>query len=172
MNFKKLFLLLPVMLTLIVIPVSASANIVWPSLYIAEGMHSWYVILCGILIEGAFIKIFTKKPIFTSLGLSVVMNAISTLVGIILIPFAGFFGAISLELLNEVWPIFGGTFGNAQWVLGYIITVFANVLTEGLALKFTGKLKFTKTFWWLLGANAISVIICILFHGFYMGAIK
>ena len=39
---------------------------------------------------------------------------------------------------------------------------------EGTTIKIIFKKEFKKMFWWLCIAIAISVIICILFHGFTM----
>lgn len=152
------------MLTLMLVPTTASANIVWPTIYIAEGLRTWYVILAGLIIEFLAIKYFIKSTWLKSGLMAVIMNAVSTLVGVLLIPFVGFFGAIGLELLDSIIPVFG-TFDTAQWIWGYILAVLSNVLVEGLTLKFIFKLKFRKIFLWLTLANAISVIICILLQG-------
>lgn len=161
---------LVMMLTLMLVPTTASANIVWPTIYIAEGLRAWYVILAGLIIEFLAIKYFIKSTWIKSGLMAVIMNAVSTIVGVLLIPFVGFFGAIGLELLDSIIPVFG-TFDTAQWIWGYILAVLSNVLVEGLTLKFIFKLKFKKMFWWLTLANAISVIICILVQGFFLRGI-
>ena len=58
------------LISFLLMPVYASANMVWPSLYIAEGMRSWYVILIGLVIEILFVKYFLKEEFYCSLLLS------------------------------------------------------------------------------------------------------
>lgn len=82
------------------------------------------------------------------------MNAISALAGLILIPLSG----ILLELL--LIPTGTGTFDLSHWIADYILVVLLNTCVEGLALKVIFKSPFKTNFWWLFGANAISVIIC------------
>lgn len=43
---------------LLAVPFAASANMVWPSLYIVGQYYSWYVILAGLLIETIAAHIF------------------------------------------------------------------------------------------------------------------
>lgn len=137
----------------ILFPISASANVVWPSLYIAEGMLVWYVILAGLVIEFLFIKIFLKTS-FLKAGLaSVTMNLISALIGIFLIPISGLLAEVLLIPTNTP------TFHISHWILSYILAVLSNVLTEGLAIRVIYKIK--KAFWWLTLANAITVLLSI-----------
>ncbi len=141
-------------------PLIANANVIWPSLYIAEGMRSWHIIILGLIIEFCFIKIFAKETWIKAFIIAFVMNAISAVIGIILIPAGGILGEIILIPLGK------GTFHWSHWILDYILAVLGNVLIEGLVLKFIFKYKFKKVYWWLLTANALSVIICIISYGF------
>ncbi len=143
-------------------PVSASANMVWPSVYIAEGMRSWYVILAGLLIETVFVKFFLKESYLKSALIAFVMNLTSTVLGVIAIPVSGFIGEILMV------PFGTGTFHPTHWLMSYVLAILANVLIEGLAIKIIFKREFKNMFWWLCVANAISIVICILFHGMTM----
>lgn len=165
-RLKKLKVSICLFLCLVIFPISASANIVWPTLYIASGLRSWYIIFSGLVIEFLLIHFVFKENYQRSGLISLIMNLVSTVVGIVLLPFVGFFGAIGLELLFEAVSYSGGTFDIWQWALGYILCVFANALVEGLTVKMFFKMKFKKTFWWLVLANALSVIICIIALGF------
>lgn len=149
-------------ISFLLIPVSVSANMVWPSLYIAEGMRSWYVILIGIIIEIMFVKYFLKELYFKSILITFVMNLVSTILGVVAIPLSG----IICEFL--MIPFGTGTFHPTHWIMSYIFAIVSNVFVEGLTIKFIFKYRFRKIFWWLCIANAISVIICILFHGILM----
>lgn len=149
LSIKFMFLLL-----LILIPISAKANMIWPSIFIVQQYYTWYVIVIGLVIEFFAVKIFLKSTWSKSAVIAISMNAISALVGLLLIPVSG----IIVELITL--PFGGGTFQLTHWIFDYIAAVFCNVLIEGLALKWIFKYSFKQNFWWLLGANAISVLIC------------
>ena len=150
------------LLSLVLMPVCVSANVVWPSLYILEGMLSWYVILLGFVVEIIFVKYFLKETYLKSVLIAFIMNLISTVLGLILIPLSGLVGEILLI------PFGTGTFHFTHWLLSYILAILINVVIEGLTVKFIFKNKFKKLFWWLFMENAVSIIICILFHGITM----
>lgn len=153
--------------TTILLPQTVFANIVWPSIYIAEGLRSWYIILSGLIIEAVFIKFFADKTFKQAGIISIVINAISTVVGVLMIPLVGFFGAIFIGMvLDAIASGLGNTFDTAMWICEYVLTVLTNVVVEGLAAKIIFKINFCKSFWWLLVGNAISVVICIIVFGF------
>lgn len=135
---------------------------VWPSLYIAEGMRTWYVMLIGLAAEAVFVKLFLKETYLKSALIAFVMNFVSALLGIIAVPLLG----ILIEFI--MIPVGTPTFHPAHWVVNYLAIVVLNALFEGLTVKIFFKHKFRKMFWWLCAANAASLVICILFHGFEM----
>lgn len=157
---KKLILFIP--LLFLVMSLSVSANMVWPSLYIAEGMRSWHVILIGLLIEIIFVKFFLKESHLKSVLIAFIMNLASTVLGVVVIPLSGFIGEVLMI------PFGTGTFHPTHWLMSYVFAILSNVLIEGLTIKIISKKEFKKMFWWLCVANAISIIICILFHGIEM----
>lgn len=152
MNNVSLKLLL--LLLLIILPFSAKANMIWPSVYIINQYYSWYVILFGLVVEFIAIKLFLKVEWRKSALIAISMNLISALTGIFLIPISG----IIVEFLTL--PFGSGTFQLSHWILDYIAAVLCNVIIEGLVLKFIFKYTFKKNFWWLFGANSISVLVC------------
>jgi len=87
---------------------------------------------------------------------------VSTIAGVVLIPLSGIIGEVLMI------PFGTGTFHPTHWLMSYLFAILSNVFIEGLTVKFIFKYKFMKMFWWLCVANAISVIICILFHGITM----
>lgn len=165
---KRLFFVTIIILTLF--PSVASANIVWPSIYIAEGMRSFSVIALGLLIETVFVKIFEKQTWLRAIIITVIMNLVSTVLGIILIPAIGFIGTLLLGFLSEFLPVLGNTFDTPLWIFSYILTIFINVLVEGYTTQYTARIPFKKMFRWLLAANTLSVLACILMHGFTLTA--
>ncbi|MBE7010156.1 MAG: hypothetical protein E7418_01540 [Ruminococcaceae bacterium] len=94
MNREKLKYNLVCLISFLLMPICASANMVWPSLYIAEGMRSWYVILIGLVIEIVFVKYLLKETYLKSALIAFVMNLVSTVLGVVAIPLSGFFGEI------------------------------------------------------------------------------
>ncbi len=162
MNREKARYGLFCLIALLLMPISVTANIVWPSLYIAEGMRSWYVILIGLLIEIVFVKHFLKQRYLKAVFIAFLMNLVSTILGVIAIPLSGLIGEILLI------PFGTGTFHSTHWLLSYIFAILSNVFLEGFVVKLVFKFEFQKMFWWLCVANAMSIIICILFHGILM----
>lgn len=140
---------------LLSIPFTAKANMIWPSVYIVGQYYTWYVIIIGLLIEFLAIKCFLKCSWKKSALIAVTINVISAIIGFLLIPISG----IAVEFLTL--PFGGGTFQLSHWILDYIAAALCNVIIEGLALRLIFKYSFRQNFWWLLVANAISVIICV-----------
>lgn len=154
---KKLFLTL-LLITLFCNP--AFADVVWPSLYIVGGMLSTKVIIAGLLIELLFVKFFTDTRWLKASLVTFVMNLITSLLGIVFIPISG----LLLEFV--MYPVNRATFHWTHWVASYLVIVIMNTLIEGLVIKLMLKKEFKKIFWWLLGANTLSVLICVFFMAF------
>lgn len=131
-------------------------NLIWPSIIILGVVYSWYIILIGLIIETIAAHIFIKTGWLRSLGIMFVVNAISALIGLIFIPISG----IIVEVLTS--PFGGGTFHISHWILDYLMVVVVNTLIEGISLQCIFKYPFRKNFWWLFGANTISVIIGVV----------
>ena len=162
MNTEKIKVSTIFLIAVLLTPIFVSANVVWPSLYILEGMMSWYVILIGFVIETAFVKYFLKDTYLKAVLIAFVMNLVSAVLGVLGIPISG----LIVEIL--LIPFDTGTFHITHWLASYLFAILLNVAVEGLTVKIIFKHKFKKMFWWLFVANAISVFICILFHGTLM----
>ena len=161
---KKSFLLY-ILSALIALP--ANADIVWPSLYITKGMLSLKIIFLGLIIELLFVKYFTKINWKKASIITLIMNLITTALGIILIPISGLGIEFVFDFVFHAYDKFGiGTFHWSHWLVSYILVIFINTLIEGLFIKLALKLKLKETFFWLLIANGISVFLCFLFYGF------
>ena len=158
---EKLRYSVALMTLLIAMPLTASANIVWPSLFIVTGMMSWYIILAGLVIEILFIKKIINPGWVKSIVMSLGMNVASAIIGLLIIPVSGFIAAI---VFGMIW----NTFDLALWAISYILAVFSNVCIEGLFIKLVFKLPFKKNFLWLLIANSLSVVLAIVVLGFTM----
>lgn len=154
---KKILLSL---LFVVLLCVPVYADVVWPSLYIAAGMASIKVIIIGLLVELFFVKFFTNVHWLKASIITVLMNAITCLLGMVLIPISGLF--------VEIIPLHK-TFHWTHWFLDYLLAILINTLIEGLIIKLILKLKFKNIFVWLFIANAISILLCIIFYGLRLG---
>ena len=135
-------------------PFFASANMIWPSLFIIEKYFTWYVILLGLAIETLYAKFFLKNSWLRSFLIVLTANAFSALLGIFLIPLSG----ICVEIL--LMPFKPGTFHWSHWVTDFLLAIFLNACVEACALKIF-KYSFKQNFWWVLAANATSVAVSI-----------
>lgn len=141
---------------------TAHADIVWPSLYIAEGMASLPVILAGLIIEIFFVKYFTKIKWLKAIAVAFLMNLVTSMVGLYTNTFSGLF----LELILNYVDYHSPTFNWDHWILHYTTIIFINTLIEGVVVRLTLKLKLKNTFWWLFLANTISVMLCAIYIHF------
>ena len=164
MNTKKITIFFILVTIFSILP--AQADIVWPSLYIAKGMLSLKVITLGLIIELLFVKYFTQINWKKSFIITTLMNLITTVLGIILIPLSGLGSEFIFDFVFHAYDKFGiGTFHWSHWFASYLLVILINTFLEGLFIKLTLKLKLKQILWWLLIANAISVILCVLFYG-------
>lgn len=163
MNIKNFIIF--ILLTIITV-LPANADIIWPSLYIAKGMLSIKTIILGLIIELLFVKYFTKINWKKVSIITILMNLITTILGIILIPISGLGAEFVFDFVFHAYDKFGiGTFHWSHWLVSYLLVIIINTLIEGLFIKLVLKLKFKQIFWWLLIANAISVLFCFIFYG-------
>ena len=147
---------------------TAHADIVWPSLYIAEGMASLPVILAGLVVEIFFVKYCTKIKWLKAIAVAFLMNLVTSVIGLYTNALSGFI----LDLIlyygigyhSRFWPF--PEFGLDHWILHYTAIIFTNTLIEGGVVRLTLKLKLKNTFWWLFLANTISVMLCAIYIHF------
>ena len=163
MDIKKLILSL-LICTFLILP--ASADVVWPSLYIVKGMLSLKVILLGLIVELLFVKYFTKTDWKKASITTLLMNLITTALGIVLIPLSGLGSEFVFDFVFHAYDKFGiGTFHWSHWLISYLLIILINTFIEGFYIKLTLKLRLKQVFLWLFFANAISVLMCFLFYG-------
>jgi hypothetical protein len=130
---------------------------VWPALSVERKLLSIPVIVTGLLIEALVLRfLFTMnwKRAFT---VSVVVNAISTGLGVLLIPLAGigweiFPGLVLYKVLNM------GTFNPITWSATFLFALGITTSIEVVCLRrLFGVPPGKRTwFWWTL-ANAVTV---------------
>lgn len=155
LNFVFIFCTLP-----------ACADVVWPSLYITKRMLSLKIIILGLIIEILFVKYFGKINWKKAAITAVVMNLITALLGVVLIPVSGLGAEFVFDFVFHAYDKFGiGTFHWSHWLVSYLLVILLNTFIEGLYIKWALKQGLKQTFWWLFIANGISVFLCFLFYG-------
>jgi len=130
----------------------AHADVIWPALYVVSGASKPIVIIAGLITEILFVKHFTSTGWKTTILVSVIMNLLTAVIGLFIIPYGGLW--IEFLFHNTC------TFHWSHWLATYLLVTIFNTLIEGLFIKLTLKQELKKTFWWLFAANALSVAYC------------
>lgn len=119
---------------LFAVPTIAMANVVWPALYLVGGFYTWWVIAIGLAIEFIAIqRLFALNPSRAAL-VDVTANAVSALLGVVLIPLAGIiYEFFPGSLVN--WAFSWGTFNPIAWVATVLLGAAVNLFVEGQVMK-------------------------------------
>lgn len=138
------------------IPISL-ADVVWPALYLESRLLSVLPISAGLIAEWLFLY-------FGGFGLSwkkaitvdVVMNTISSVAGIVLIPTLGLLWELGPgALVNRIFNV--GTFNPVSWIATFMLSVGASTAIEAAVVRWGFKIPLGwRRFWVLFGANALS----------------
>src|SRR5580698_10231577 len=138
------------------------ADLVWPALLLENRLLTWWAILVGLFVEYFFVRRITNLSFSRAVLADVSMNAVSALLGIILIPIAGliwelFPGSVYMAVFHV------GTFNPGTWVATALIAAILNTYIERFALRrlFKQPLLGRRAFWLLYLANAISVSLAL-----------
>lgn len=138
-------------------PGVAHADFVWPAMMLEVRLFTWWAIGLGLVVEFAVLRLAFGLPTKRAAGADLAMNAVSCLLGILLIPLAG----IAWEVFPGsvvMWALSAGTFNPVTWGATYALGIAVNTGLEGLVLKKGFKLPFRRReWWWLAWANAVSV---------------
>lgn len=154
------------------LPAIAHADIIWPSLYVEQGILTWWVILLGLLLEVPLFKLATGAPWVRAAIITVIANTVSTLLGLVLIPISGLGWELSAgQVVNTVLHV--GTFNWVTWVASFALAIGINTCIEGFVLT---RLRATlpsdqhvrrgtplkRTWPWLALANVLSVGLAVV----------
>lgn len=153
---KKVFednLILLTLLTVFFLNISFSyANMVWPSLYIVNGLVKYYVILLNFFITYLVLRIIVKdEPKSAILALSIVFTILISFAGIFVIPICGFIAEVIFSFLKFA------TFGPIGWLLEIITSVAFYALLDSSILKLAFKISTKKTYLPLFLYNLITI---------------
>ena len=164
---KSLYLILALLTLALFHPATASANVVWPALYLETRLVTWWAIGLGLIIELIFLALWFDFTLKKAIVADVTMNVVSTLLGIILVPLSG----ILWELIFGIafYKILGvGTFNPITWTATFILAVTVNATLEKYALEKAFRVDFDKRRFYLLAtANSLSVGVAFLSMYFY-----
>ncbi len=143
------------------------ADVVWPSLFLAGRLFTWWIIVAGLVVEFFFVFWLTRvNPLRAGL-MTVVMNAVSTGIGIVGIPLSGILWELMATI--TILPLFHwGTFNPVTWFVSCVLATLLNTVIETGSLRLIFKVAWTKRlFWWLALANVITVgmaMVSIMMH--------
>ena len=138
----------------------ASADVVWPALYLETRLVTWWTVSIGLLVE--FLVVWRAFGLSTKKALLVdfTAKAASVLLDIILIPLAA---GIAWEIFPGLvfYKVFKvGTFNPATWTVTNLFAVAINTGLEWAVIQKVFKLPIGKRgFWIMAAANAVSVSV-------------
>ncbi len=138
------------------------ADVVWPALYLEMRLLSSVPIVAGLIVECFVLRYGFGLTWKRAVWVDVVMNAVSTAAGVVLIPIAGimweiFPGSVMYKFFNI------GTFNPATWTATYVMAVLLTTAIEAAVVKWLFKIPLKRgRFWMLCGANAMSVGIAFV----------
>lgn len=124
------------------------ANVVWPGLYISGQMLSPGPVLAGLSIEAAMLMVILKEPLARAAWMSVAMNLVSTVVGLVAIPASTFMAAVLF--------FFVPTFSLPVLLASVVAAAFTSAGIEWAVLRYAFKKPLGKGFWLLALANVAS----------------
>ena len=102
------------------------------------------------------IKFLAKQKWFKALLISAVMNGMSAVVGVVLVPLGGAY----LSYLFVIFSFLSEEIFEALiWIVPY---VFCKVLVDDVVIHIIFHMKFEKSLKWLIPANLFSVAMCFV----------
>ena len=123
-----------VVLTALAVSFGARADVIWPALIMETRLVSAWVIALGLIIEWPVIRYLTRRAWWKSLGITVVINAVSTVAGLLLIPLGGLVWEVGPDLF--MYRVLGiGTFNPVTWTATVVIAAVISTSMESLVLR-------------------------------------
>lgn len=146
-----------VMAALVLGTTAAHADVVWPALYLEVRSFAWWAISSGLLIEWLVVKRAFALGWKRSAVATLVANGVSSLLGMLFIPFAGFaWGYFPGPLYQRTLP--SGAASLITCAATYLMAVLINSLFESWVYEFGFKVPMhRREVGWTIVANALSV---------------
>ncbi len=148
-------------LFLLLLPSVALANLVWPAIYVTMGLVTWWVVAAGIAIETVGLGLLLKTSLAKSFLLAFSMNAVSAVLGVVLVPLAGIAYEVVPGLLIN-WLFSWGTFNPVAWVATFLLAAVINATVEGTVLSKGFAISLSRTHkLWLVALNFATVALAV-----------
>ena len=143
-------------------PVMAHANVIWPAAILESRILTWWAILAGLIVEFFFLFGVTDLR-WKSLPVTLLMNFVSTALGVILIPLSGLMLTIFTGLIVSDIPRGGILARSCNIIFGALSVALAaavNAHIEHPVVRvFTKTMAKRELFYWLWAANLVSVAL-------------
>jgi hypothetical protein len=140
-------------------PAAAHADVVWPAIILEDRLVSVPPIAAGLMVEIAVLRFGFDLSWKRATLAGIVVNAISTVLGIPLIPLAG----VAWEIFPGLVLYYGlgiGTFNPFTWVATFALAVAVTTAIETICLRKLFKVPWSKARWRLwAAANGVSVAV-------------
>ncbi|MBV9512315.1 MAG: hypothetical protein JO303_18750 [Caulobacteraceae bacterium] len=139
------------------VPTFAHADVIWPALFLEPRLLSVPIVVVGLLIEAAVLRLGFRMRWLKAIFASAVANAISAALGAVLIPVAGiaweiFPGILLYKVLNM------GTFNPFTWAATFSLATAVTTAIEVGSLHAIFNVPLMPRTWGLwFFANAASV---------------
>lgn len=147
---------------LLAVPTLAMANMVWPALYLTGGLYTWWVIAIGLAIEFIAIRrLFMLSPSKAAL-VDISANAVSALLGVVLIPLSGVIYELFPGLLIN-WAFSWGTFNPVAWLATVLLAAAVNLFVEGQVMKRIFRLTLSRRTKLVLYATNLATVTLALY---------
>ena len=160
-KMKGRAVLLAVLSLLLTVP--ASADVVWPAVYVAIRNAAWYSIAIGLVVEYLFLWRGLQFAPWRALIADLVMNGASTLAGWFALPWLGWYYELAIGVWVDEHVLHAGTFNPFAWAITCLISILLSTALEALVLRSLFGHRFTKrTFSYLALANVASVAVAFM----------
>ena len=144
------------------------ADVVWPALVLEKRLLSVLPITTGLIVEwlalwfGGFGLSWKRAAV-----VNVVMNAVSTAAGIVLIPALGLvWEFLPGQVVHRVFDV--GTFNPITWIATFVLAVLATTAIEASVVRWGFKVGLTgRRLCILCGANCASVSVAFVSIGMH-----
>jgi hypothetical protein len=136
----------------------ATADMVWPALYLETRILTWWTIGLGLIIEFFFVRWLFALSIRKAVIATVIANAVSAVAGVPLIPLAGIAWDFFPGIILYQAPLHWGTFNPVAWAATFVMACLITTVIEALVYRHGFKFVVRRReFIWLLVANSLSV---------------
>lgn len=138
------------------------ANIVWPSLYLANRTLTPAIVVISLIVEWLTLRHVakTKSPWFTA-AVIVAINLISATVGYFVITELGFYWELGPGSDIANWQN-AGTFNPVSWTVAIFLAIAINTFLEAGTAALVFRIRSSRAVIGLLLANSLTVILAYL----------